>query len=241
MILLLLLVQEAGIEIGYRAKATKEVVDILRKRLDTAGLQRCTLAGDVDGLLLARIPGGTPEEAATVKSLLGRRGLLEFRLTADHAMQAKFVKDGVVPEGWEAVANPNPRTDGEYAAWGSPKILVFRRSAIEGGRILSAEASSQLFPGAGRDWYVAFDLDPVGARLFDEAAAVLYERRPPGLLAIVLDGQVRSAPAVQAPKLGGSGRITGMKGEKEAKDLAITLSHGPLPAPLGEPAFERRY
>lgn len=238
MILLLFLLQDAGIELGYRAKATTEVVDILRKRLDSAGLQRCTLSPDADGRLLARIPGGTPEEAAAVKRLLGRRGLLELRLTAERAVQEKFVKDGVVPEGWEAAKNPSPRPD--YAAWGD-RMLVRKRSAIEGGRIVSAEARTQLLPGPIQDWYVAFQLDPVGARLFDEAAAILFAQHPPGLLAILLDGQVMITPAVMTDKFGGFCQVTGTGGERETKDLAIVLSHGPLPSALGEPAFERRY
>jgi len=51
-------------------------------------------------------------------------------------------------------------------------------------------------------------------------------------LAIVLDGQVISAPRIREPILGGSGIISGTFTPQEAHDLALLLRAGALPAPL---------
>jgi preprotein translocase subunit SecD len=52
------------------------------------------------------------------------------------------------------------------------------------------------------------------------------------LFAIVLDGQIISAPRFNEPICGGSGIISGSFTLKEANDLSILLRAGALPAPL---------
>ena len=94
---------------------------------------------------------------------------------------------------------------------------------------------------AGKAWVTAFELDATGAKLFDEAAERLYNQRPPGLLAILLDGVLKSVPAVRSAAFHGRGQISGVKSEEDAKDLATILKAGALPLPLGEPEFERPY
>ena len=52
------------------------------------------------------------------------------------------------------------------------------------------------------------------------------------LLYIFLDNKVVSAPVIREPILGGSGQISGGFTTEEAKDLALLLRAGALPAPL---------
>ncbi|HKW15620.1 MAG TPA: protein translocase subunit SecD, partial [Candidatus Krumholzibacteria bacterium] len=73
---------------------------------------------------------------------------------------------------------------------------------------------------------VAFTLNRQGAIKFGRFTGENIGRR----IAIVLDNQVRSAPAVQSKIPNGEGRITGMKSDAEANDLAIVLRAGALPA-----------
>ena len=51
-------------------------------------------------------------------------------------------------------------------------------------------------------------------------------------LAIVLDGRVYSAPVIREPIAGGQAQISGSFTSEEAKNLAIALRAGALPAPL---------
>ncbi|HEX7899912.1 MAG TPA: hypothetical protein VF950_19245 [Planctomycetota bacterium] len=224
-----------GQELGYRlpAGAPKEVEDVVRGRVAALGLG-AEVAREGD-LLLIRIPKAKPEDVADVKRLLRRAGKLEFRVTADRDVQEKYKADGLVPAGYEAVEHDRKEIEHK-------KLLIRTTCALEGGRVIHAEPQSQLMPSGTSEWYVAFELDAKGAAKFDDAAALLYARRPPGMLAILLDGKLNSAPTVQTSKFGGSGRITGVGGERECKDLAIVLTAGALPIPLGlEPEFERPF
>src|SRR6266542_5913207 len=71
-------------------------------------------------------------------------------------------------------------------------------------------------------------LNPGGARLFEQITAANVKRR----LAIVLDNRVYSAPVIQERIGGGRASITGSFDIKEARDLAIILHAGALPAPV---------
>ena len=68
----------------------------------------------------------------------------------------------------------------------------------------------------------------MGGRRFGNATSRNVNR----LFAIVLDGQVVSAPRIREPILGGSGIIEGNFTMQSARDLALLLRAGALPAPL---------
>lgn len=76
---------------------------------------------------------------------------------------------------------------------------------------------------------ISFRLDNTGGRRFADVT-----RKNVGKpFAIVLDGQVLSAPVIREPILGGSGQISGGFTVQEASDLALLLRAGALPAPMG--------
>ncbi|MGB9736065.1 MAG: protein translocase subunit SecD [bacterium] len=76
--------------------------------------------------------------------------------------------------------------------------------------------------------YVSIRFNSRGARLFDQLTAAHVGER----LAIVLDDIVYSAPVIRERISGGVAQITGNFTEDEAKDLAIVLRAGALPAPV---------
>jgi preprotein translocase subunit SecD len=76
--------------------------------------------------------------------------------------------------------------------------------------------------------YVELILDARGAKIFERITAENVKRR----LAIVLDNRVYSAPVIQERIAGGRASITGSFDIKEARDLAIVLRAGALPAPV---------
>jgi SecD/SecF fusion protein len=76
--------------------------------------------------------------------------------------------------------------------------------------------------------YVSIRFNSRGARLFDQLTAAHVGQR----LAIVLDNIVYSAPVIRERISGGVAQITGSFTEDEAKDLAIVLRAGALPAPV---------
>lgn len=85
------------------------------------------------------------------------------------------------------------------------------------------------------EWVVNFELDKAGSQAFGDLTtklAALPQSDPQKRIAIVVDRQVISAPAVQSPITGGSGQISGGFTEQEAKDLATVLNAGALPVDL---------
>lgn len=76
--------------------------------------------------------------------------------------------------------------------------------------------------------YVSIEFDKKGAMIFERVTGENVKKR----LAIVLDKKVYSAPVIQEKISGGSARITGNFTTEEAKDLAIVLRAGALPAPV---------
>jgi preprotein translocase subunit SecD len=129
-------------------------------------------------------------------------------------------------------------------------VLLRTDAVVRSKHIQEAEPREEIVPG-GKRWVTSFVLDAEGAKRFDAAAKELYERRPAGLLGIVLDGELKSMPAVQSPVFHGRGQISGAKSEEDARDLAAILRGGELVVPLGSrrdgkdlpgvPEFERPF
>jgi len=69
-------------------------------------------------------------------------------------------------------------------------------------------------------WQVDFSLTPDGTARFAEITGQNIGKR----LAIVIDGQLITAPVIQSPITGGKGQITGNFTEQEAKDLAAKIN-----------------
>ncbi|MDP2690252.1 MAG: protein translocase subunit SecD, partial [Deltaproteobacteria bacterium] len=76
--------------------------------------------------------------------------------------------------------------------------------------------------------YVSIVFDSAGARIFERITTQNVGKR----LAIVLDGNVHSAPQIREEITGGKAQITGSFTYEEATDLAIVLRAGALPAPV---------
>ncbi|MFA6193702.1 MAG: protein translocase subunit SecD [Parcubacteria group bacterium] len=80
-------------------------------------------------------------------------------------------------------------------------------------------------------WEVSFELDGEGAKIFSD----LTKENIGKPIAIVLDGDVISAPTVQSHIVDGKGVISGNFTPQEAKDLSQRLNEGALPLPLEGP------
>ena len=106
--------------------------------------------------------------------------------------------------------------------------VVKREPEMTGGSIASAQAQVGLEstnPGA---WGVSMKLTPKGRADFARVTGNNVGR----LLAIVLDGTVSSAPNIRERIPSGDASITGSFDVASARDLAIVLRAGALPAPV---------
>jgi preprotein translocase subunit SecD len=104
-------------------------------------------------------------------------------------------------------------------------FLIKKRTLLDGSTLTDArvQIDSQF-----NEPYVSINFDKKGARIFERITADNVNKR----LAIVLDNSVYSAPVIQEKIAGGQARITGRFTTEEARDLAIVLRAGALPAPV---------
>jgi len=153
-----------------------------------------------------------------------RKARFELRPLAPLKVMEEWVKAGAdtkkPPPGFEAVryADGARKAEGYDQEWilGGPTCI----SSVD---VSDAKAEPDVQARSGQ-WQVRFELTPAGAEKFDQVAAELYERKPNGALAILLDGRIISAPIVRSPRLGGRGTIQGNYSEKEAKEVAGILT-----------------
>jgi protein-export membrane protein SecD len=103
-------------------------------------------------------------------------------------------------------------------------IPVFTRAEVSGESLIDSQASfdEHNMP------VVTLVFDSAGGRRFGRLTAEHVNER----FAIVLDGKVLSAPVIRGPIPGGRGQISGNFTVQSAKDLAVLLRSGALPAPL---------
>ncbi|MBI1799840.1 MAG: protein translocase subunit SecD [Candidatus Eisenbacteria bacterium] len=117
---------------------------------------------------------------------------------------------------------------GMQGVTGRALYVVKHEPEMTGGSIASAVAQlglDQTNPGA---WGVSMKLTPRGRADFSRVTGNNVGRQ----LAIVLDGQISSAPNIHERIPSGSASITGSFDVQSSKDLAIVLRAGALPAPV---------
>jgi protein-export membrane protein SecD len=138
-----------------------------------------------------------------IKALLGKTAKLNFRLVADNN---EFGIDELISENGE-------------------KLSISKRIIMSGENLVDAQPSIQ---NQNNEPTVSFTLDRLGAQKFGRATTDNVGKR----LAIVLDGEIVSAPNINEPITSGNGMISGNFTFQEATDLALLLRSGALPTPL---------
>ena len=138
-----------------------------------------------------------------IKTLLGKTAQLNFRLVSKNN---EYGIDKLLAE------------DGE-------KLNVSKRIIMSGENLIDAQPNIN---NQNNEPTVSFTLDRLGAQKFGRATTDNVGKR----LAIVLDGEIISAPSINEPITSGSGMISGNFSFQEATDLALLLRSGALPTPL---------
>jgi preprotein translocase subunit SecD len=196
-------------------------LETIRNRIDQFGVSEPIIQRQGQQDILIQLPGIQDPERA--KEIIGKTALLEFKLVDDNVNVEEAVRNGP-PPGRQILHGYGGRGEGGV---GAEKVayVVEARTLMTGEYITDARVrpSSQL-----QGPYVELMLNSTGARLFEQITGANVKRR----LAIVLDNRVYSAPVIQERIGGGRASITGSFDIKEARDLAIVLRAGALPAPV---------
>jgi preprotein translocase subunit SecD len=206
---------------SLRDYAVDQSLETIRNRIDQFGVSEPIIQRHGEQDILIQLPGIQDPERA--KEIIGKTALLEFKLVDDNADVEEALRKGP-PPGRQILYGQAGKGEGGIAAEKTAYVLE-ARTLMTGEYISDARVRpSEQLQGP----YVELILNSTGARIFEQITAANVKRR----LAIVLDNRVYSAPVIQERIGGGRASITGSFDIKEARDLAIVLRAGALPAPV---------
>ena len=190
-------------------RTLQQALEIIRRRVDEVGTREPTIQRQGARRVLIQVPG--IGSASELKNLIGTTAQLTF--------QPVISRSG------------NPDVDPGYGNEVLPDLtdadqfyVLEVAPVVTGEDLVDAQPS---FDQNGRP-AVNFRFNPSGGRRFGDYTADNIGSP----FAIVLDGEVISAPTIQSHISGGSGIITGNFSVEESTNLAVLLRAGALPAGL---------
>ncbi|MDW2995197.1 MAG: protein translocase subunit SecD [Alphaproteobacteria bacterium] len=187
-------------------------IEIVRRRIDALGTKEPSIQSQGGKYILVQLPGvDNPEH---IKNLIGQTAKMSFHLVNENITHEQMML-GRAPSGTEFLPYMN-------MPWQS--VPVYSRIEVSGDSLKDSQADFD----QNNMPVVSTVFDASGARKFAKLTTEHVGER----FAIVLDGQVLSAPVIREPIPGGRGQISGGFALQEAKDLAVLLRSGALPAPL---------
>lgn len=204
-----------------RTYAVDQSIEVVRNRIDQFGVSEPLIQKQGSNQILVQLPGITDPDRAI--NLIGQTAQLKFYLVDEKvnpelAMQGKLPFDDIIMYQKEVEKNTGKVI--------STIPYVLKRDAVLTGEYL-VDAEVRISPQYNEP-YVWISFDPTGAKLFEEITGANVGTR----LAIVLDDNIYSAPNLREKISGGEAQITGQFTIEEARDLAIVLRAGSLPAPV---------
>ena len=208
------------ITLSYSEKQKEEMVqdalarsiEIVRRRIDALGTKEPSIQSQGGKYILVQLPGvDNPER---IKELIGQTAKMTFHLV-NESVSAEQIASGRAPNGTEFLP---------YMDMPDQKVPVYSRVEVSGESLKDSQADFDQHNMP----VVTTAFDASGARRFAKLTTEHVNER----FAIVLDGKVLSAPVIREPIPGGRGQISGGFSLQGAKDLAVLLRSGALPAPL---------
>ena len=199
-----------------RDYAILQSIEIIRRRVDEVGTNEPIIQRQGDDRILVQLPG--LDDPERIKRLLGKTARMNFRMVNETASIDEALS-GRVPPGSDLLYELDPRTGEKTLPY-----IIYKRIGVSGDELVDANPSMDQF----NQPVVSLRFDSTGSRKFGDLTSKNVGKR----FAIVLDGEVISAPVIREAITGGSGQISGNFTFETASDLAVLLRAGALPAPL---------
>jgi preprotein translocase subunit SecD len=204
-------------------RAVTQAIETIRNRIDQLGVSEPII--EEHGLgqyqILVQLPG--VDDPARVKDIMQSTAMLEIRQSFGgpypSEQQALQDKGGVLPS--DQVLMPGRSLGSSASDGGQVWYLISRASAVTGRDLRAADQSRD----ENGQPSVSFTLTGEGGRRFANFTGAHVGDN----LAVVLDNKVQEV-AVIKDQIHDSGVINGRFTEQQAKDLAMILRSGALPA-----------
>ena len=196
-----------------------QAVEVIRKRVDQFGVSEPVITKQGIDRILVQIPGLDSAQIETAREQIQRVAKLEFRLVhpqSDSLIPQIAAGKTFTPPGYVLLKGVRQQA-------GKPEeYLVERKSLLGGDQVTRAFATFEQ-----NGYEVSLKFTSAGAEIFRRITRDHIHER----LAIVLDGEVVSAPVINQEIPNGQAVITGNFTADEAKNLASALEN-PLQTPV---------
>ncbi|MCA9473804.1 MAG: protein translocase subunit SecD [Nitrospirales bacterium] len=214
--------------------AINQALETIRNRIDEFGVAEPLIQRLGRNQIAVQLPGVKDPERA--KDLIKKTALLEFKLLDESTValelpprvevgQAEAVRkefEGRLPKDSEILFENIISEDGKESYL--RPYLIKKDTALTGDVLQDARVTI----GEFNEPIVSLTFDSRGAQEFERLTGANVGKR----MAIVLDGNVYSAPTINEKIGGGRAVINGTFTTDEANDLAVVLRAGALPAPI---------
>src|ERR1017187_461664 len=201
--------------------ALSQAVEVLRKRVDAFGVAEPIIQPAGGNRILIQLPGLSHEAKESAKKQIQKAAYLEFRMVKEDSDE--IIKNNEpIPPGYVLLKRVEPQPNGPPTI---EQIIVKKKP--EKGLAGDIIENSMAVRGNLGEPQIDFRLNSEGAKRFGEVTKNNIGQR----LAIILDGDLYSAPVIQSAIETGSGQITGHLTSEQAQELANVLQN-PLRAPL---------
>jgi SecD/SecF fusion protein len=206
--------------------ALDQAISVLRARIDRFGVAEPVIQSAGGNQILIELPGLSQADKDSAREQITKKAYLEFRLVSDHS--AEMVNEGTgeilapIPPGFEMLKKVEALPGGKS----SVQAVVVSKKPVDDlvGDIIKYAAVSYDNLGAPK---IEFELTPDAGLRFGEVTRNNIGHR----MAIVLDGELVTAPNINSAIETGSGEITGSYSMDEARAVANAMQN-PLRAPL---------
>lgn len=204
-------------------RAVTEAIDTIRNRIDALGVSEPTIQEHGLGQyqILVQLPG--VDDPARVKEIMQNTAMLEIKqvMSGPYPSQAAAIQasNGVIPIDQLLLQGNTLGGRAEGEQW----YLVSRVSAISGKDLRHAEPSTDQNGQPNVNFQLTRD---GGQRFYNFTSAHVKDN-----LGVVLDGKVREVASINEP-IRDQVEIHGHMDAQSAKDLAMILNSGALPASI---------
>ena len=203
-------------------RTVRQAKETIQRRVDQFGVAEPSVmvygTGEVKDQIIVELPG--VDDPDRVIDLIERTAKLELKLVHPSRSGSYESRERAL----EAFDNSLP-SDYEIVPDRGGYLVVRKIPSITGQHLKNARRSEDEITGRSQ---VVFWLTADGVRLFERVT----EQNVGNGLAIVLDGEVRSAPTIKERIPGESASIEGQFTVEEASDLALVLRSGALPVSI---------
>ncbi len=213
-----------------------QALETIRNRIDQFGVAEPNIHKQGSNEIVIQLPGVKDPKRAI--DIIGKTAQLEFLLVDDKSpLAAELPRSIAIGEEAALLSEFANRISAD-------NVILFQRIVepsteevfkvpflLKSEVMLTGDLLSEARVSIDTRYnepYVSLSFNDQGARIFEQQTGAHINER----MAIVLDGNVYSAPVIREKIAGGNAQVSGSFTTEEARDLVIVLKAGALPAPV---------